>query len=91
MDSLIAHSPLIISQENAKEIRAERIDSIAGREQFVIDLAADLMNVDEEVIVEGIADSDDNIEKLSELFKENGQKAVMIAHQLMPPPGIGKH
>lgn len=52
-------------------------------------MAAHLLNLDLDIILEGILDSDHYVELLNSLFKENGRHAVLIYYREMKAPGLG--
>lgn len=52
-------------------------------------MAALLLNLDLDKILEGILDSDQYVELLNGLFKENGKYAIMIYYREMNAPGLG--
>lgn len=63
---------------------------IAGREQYIIDLASALLQVDSDALVQGFADSDTYIATLEEFFTAAGRLGIIIANQILPSPDPGK-
>lgn len=45
------------------------------------------MNVDPEILIEGICDNDHYIELLESFFEPEGAGLIIIGYQLMPAPG----
>lgn len=52
-------------------------------------MAAHLLNLDLDKMLEGILDSDHYVELLNSLFKENGRHAILIYYREMNAPGLG--
>lgn len=46
------------------------------------------MQLDSELLVQGIADSDDYVQTLTEFFELAGRFVIMVAYQLLPSPGL---
>lgn len=78
---------LIFKQSLAKDRRADRLSQIATRERYVLDIAADLLNVDPEVLIEGVCDSDHYVELLESFFETDGAPLIVVGYQLLPAPG----
>lgn len=82
---------ILILKIKGKNARSDRSSNITGKESFVLDVAAYLLNIELDTILEGILDTDYCVELLNSLFKENGRHAVLIYYRELNAPGLGIH
>lgn len=52
-----------------------------------MDIGAELLNVDPEILIEGICDSEHYIELLESFFEADGASLLVVGYQLLPSPG----
>lgn len=53
-----------------------------------MDIAAELLNIDAEVLIEGVCDSDHYIELLESFFEPDGAPLIVVGYQPLPAPGF---
>uniref|UniRef100_A0A336MB49 CSON013031 protein n=1 Tax=Culicoides sonorensis TaxID=179676 RepID=A0A336MB49_CULSO len=71
-----------VIRENA--LRASRLSFIKTREMLILDIAADLLHVKLEVLIQGIIKNDRNIHNLQNFYEPFGTQVLIIGYNVLP-------
>lgn len=74
----------------AKAARGKRIESIEPQHQYIIDMVAEMLDVQADEVVAGIADAEQNVGLLNSIVEKMGAKAVIFLYDQFPHPTKGK-
>ncbi|XP_036329883.1 dynein heavy chain 8, axonemal-like [Rhagoletis pomonella] len=66
-----------------KEYRQHRISALGANQRYVIEIAADLLNIDVDELIMGLVDDQSFVELLSGIFEDKGPRACMITYTNM--------
>lgn len=63
---------------------------LRNQHRFVIEMVADYLSIEPDIVMNGVIDYARHIELMDSLFAEGGRRAIMFYYQIGDPPEVGK-